>query len=174
MRAGLFAGAVELFGQRPIKNVVHEGGFSGAGNAGDNSHYAQGEGDVQILEIIFPRAEDADGVSVCRSPLGQHIDLHLSRDVGAGERVGRVHDFRGSSAGDQVPAVASGARTKVDYVVGAPNGVFVMFNHQHGVPEITKIFQGGKQTVVVAMMQADGRLVEYIENAAQARADLGG
>ena len=43
-----------------------------------------------------------------------------------------------------------------------------------GVAEVTEPDQGFEQPVVVALVQADGRLVEHVEDAHQPRADLGG
>ncbi len=99
---------------------------------------------------------------------------NFAGDVGAGERVGRLHDVGGRALGDQAAAVASGAGAEVDDVVGAADGVFVVFNHEHGVAEVAQVFERGEQAVVVAMMQADGRLVEHVENAAQLGSDLRG
>ena len=47
-----------------------------------------------------------------------------------------------------------------------------MLDDDERVAEIAQAFQGGEQLVVVALVQADGRLVEDIEHAHQARADL--
>ena len=49
-----------------------------------------------------------------------------------------------------------------------------MFDDQHGVAQIAQRFEGVEQAAVVARVQADGRLVEHVEHAAQARADLRG
>ena len=79
-----------------------------------------------------------------------------------------MHDFIGRARGDQFAAVATGAGTEVDDVVGAADGFFVMLDHEHGVAEIAQRFQRLQQALVVAMMQADGRLVEDVEDTAQA------
>src|SRR4029077_14674067 len=58
--------------------------------------------------------------------------------------------------------------------IGAANGVFMVLDDQDGVAQIAKLFEGAEETIVVASVQADGGLVENIENAAEARADLRG
>ena len=50
--AGLFARAVELFGERAVEDVVDEGGFAGAGDAGDDGHDAEGEVGGDVLQVV--------------------------------------------------------------------------------------------------------------------------
>ncbi len=64
VRAGLFPRAVKLFGQRAIKNVVHQRGFAGAGNAGDHRQQAQRKFDVDVLQIVFAARPGRDAFAV--------------------------------------------------------------------------------------------------------------
>ena len=57
----------------------------------------------------------------------------------------------------------AGARTDVDEPIGGADGVLVMLDDQHGVTEITQPQEGLDQAVVVALMQTDRRLVEYVQ-----------
>ena len=49
-----------------------------------------------------------------------------------------------------------------------------MFDDQDRVAQIAQAFERGDQALVVALVQADRRFVQHIQDAAQARADLGG
>ena len=73
-----------------------------------------------------------------------------------------------------MPAGVARAGAEVHHVVGAANGFFVVLDDEHGVAQVAQLFERGDQAVVVARVQADGRLVEHVEHAAQARADLRG
>ncbi len=68
--------------------------------------------------------------------------------------------------------MASRARAKIDDVIGATNRVFVVFDDQHRVAEVAQRLQRVQQAIVVAMVQADGGLIEHVEHATQLRADL--
>ena len=68
--------------------------------------------------------------------------------------------------------MTSGAGTEVDDVVGAADCLFIVLDDQNGVAEIAQVFERGQQAIVVAMVQADGGLVENVEDAAQLRSDL--
>ena len=49
-----------------------------------------------------------------------------------------------------------------------------MFDHDQRVAEVTQVVQRFDQAFVVALVQADGRLVEHVHDADQAGADLRG
>ena len=71
-------------------------------------------------------------------------------------------------------AVLAGAGPDVDHVVGDPDGVLVVLDHEHGVAEVAQADEGVDEPLVVALVQADRRLVEHVEHAHQAAADLAG
>ena len=174
VRAGFFAGTIELLGERAVQDVIDQSGFAGAGNAGDNRHHAERKDYVEILEVVLARAEDGDRFAIRAAALGKHGDPLASGDVGAGERGGRVHDFRRRSAGDQLAAMTAGAGAEVDDIVGAADGFFIVLDDEHGVAEVAQVFERGEKAPVVAMVQADGRFVENVEDAAQFGSDLRG
>src|SRR6266516_2548831 len=75
--------------------------------------------------------------------------------------------------GDDLAAVAAGARAQVQHMVGGADRLFVVLDDEHGVAEVAQLAQCVEQPGVVALMQADGGLVEDVEHADQAAADLG-
>jgi hypothetical protein len=58
--AGLFARAVDGFGERAVEDVVDEGAFAAAGDAGDDGHDAEGNADGEVLEVVLARAGDGE------------------------------------------------------------------------------------------------------------------
>jgi hypothetical protein len=68
--------------------------------------------------------------------------------------------------------VFPGARAQVHNVVGGPHRALVVLHDDHGVPEVAQPLQHVKQFVVVALVQPDRGLVEDVEHADEARADL--
>ena len=87
-------------------------------------------------------------------------------------RVG--HHLLGRALGDDLAAVDAGGRADVDDVVGLADGVLVMLDDDDGVAEIAEVAERVEEAVVVALVEADRRLVEDVEDAGQARADLRG
>ena len=72
-----------------------------------------------------------------------------------------------------VAAVLAGAGAHVDQVVGRAHRALVVLDHQHRVAEVAQPLQRRDQPLVVALVQADRRLVEDVEHADQRGADLG-
>ena len=87
---------------------------------------------------------------------------------------GRGGDVGGGALGDDLAAVHAGAGADVDDVVGLADRLLVVLDHDHGVAGVAQVLERGEQAVVVALVQADGRLVEDVEDAGQAAADLAG
>ena len=108
-----------------------------------------------------------------RGAPGSAIAAHAG-EILAGERVRRRHDVVGRALRDDVAAVDAGAGADVDHMVGGADRVLVVLDHDHGVAEVAQALQRFEQARVVALVQADRRLVEHVEHAGQARADLRG
>jgi hypothetical protein len=70
--------------------------------------------------------------------------------------------------------VLAGARADVDDPVGGADRVLVVLDDDEGVAEVAQPDQRLDEPPVVALVQPDARLVEHVEHADQARADLGG
>ena len=62
----------------------------------------------------------------------------------------------------------------VDDIVGCPHGVLVMLHHQQGVPQVPQVLHGFQQHIVVPLVQADGGLVQDIQDPHEGGADLRG
>ena len=75
---------------------------------------------------------------------------------------------------DDVAAMDSGAGAHVDDVIGGSDRVLVMLDDDHRVAEVAQAPEGDEQAVVVALVEADRGLVEHVEHARQAGADLAG
>ena len=74
---------------------------------------------------------------------------------------------------DDLAAVLARAGADVDDVVGDPDGLLVVLDDDHRVAEVAQADQRVDEALVVALVQADRRLVEHVEHADEAAADLG-
>src|SRR4051794_18778320 len=66
----------------------------------------------------------------------------------------------------------AGFRTHINKMIGGQHNIFIMLHYQYTVPYITQIFQGCDQSLVIALMQANGWLVQHISDSLQLRSDL--
>src|SRR6267143_1996103 len=174
VRGRRFGGAIELLGERAVKNVVDERGFARARDAGDDGEQAQRKRDVDVFKIVSAGAENLYRFAVGAAALFGNCDFRGAAEVLAGEGCRGGFDLRWLALGDEVAAGVASARAEVDHKIGAADGVLIVFDDEDGVAEIAKLFERAEKTGVVAGVQADAGLVENVENAAKARADLRG
>ena len=172
MGAGSFAGTIKLLREGAIENVVDQRGFAGAGNAGDDGEQAEREFDVDVFQVVGVGTEDFERFAVGFAALRWHGNFQVAGEITSGERICVGGDFRRRADGDNLAARFSRAGAEVHDEIGAANGFLVVLDHEDGVAEVAQGFERTKQTAIVAGVQADGRLIENIQNAAQARADL--
>ncbi len=57
-------------------------------------------------------------------------------------------------------------------MVSGANRVFVVLHHNHGITEIAQMDKRTQQALVIALVQADRRLIEHVHNANRARTNL--
>ena len=89
-----------------------------------------------------------------------------------GDRSRLGEDVVERAGDDDLAAVLTRARTDVDDVVGDADGLLVVLDHDHGVAEVAQADERVDEALVVALVQPDRRLVEDVEDADQAAADL--
>ena len=91
----------------------------------------------------------------------------------AGERA-LVREQRGDGARvDHLSPVLARAGADVDHPVRRANGVFVVLDDDERVAEVAEPRERLDEPAVVALVEADARLVEHVEHSNEARADLG-
>ena len=172
---GVAFAAVEIAAQGFDQNVVDQRALARAGHAGDADERAQRNLDVDVLEIVVLGADDPQpacrrsarrlaGTSIVRLP-DRYWPVRLRGALGDRVGVAGGHDFAAAHAR---------AGAEVDDVVGRPHRVFVVLDDDHGVAQVAQLRERVEQPVVVARVQADRGLVENVEHADQAAADLPG
>ena len=138
------------------------------------------------------RAERERHVDVAQVVLAGALDHQLpARDraaagaagTGISRRPDRYAPVSESLAGQQVvdraghhdlAAVLAGARADVDHPVGDLDRVLVVLDDDQRVADVAQPEQRLDQPAVVPLVQPDRRLVQHVEHADQAGADLGG
>ena len=95
----------------------------------------------------------------------RHRDLALAGEELAGDRRRVPLDLRRGAFGDDVAAVLARARPHVDELVGRAHHLLVVLDHEHGVAEVAQPLERADQLAVVALVEADRRLVEDVEHA---------
>ncbi len=104
-------------------------------------------------------------------PRLQGMAQRLAQEL-AGERSRLGHQLLGIALRHHLAAELAGARAEVDHVLRAADRVLVVLDHHQRVALRAELLQHVEQDLVVAVVQADGRLVEDVAHAAQVGAEL--
>ena len=137
-----------------------------------------GNRDIDVLEVVVPGASDHDrGTRPSGRPaVGRDGDRGRAAEVAC--RSATSFDFL-TFAGDpgrgDLAAAVARAGSEVDQVVGRLDHLAVVLDEDQRVAQVAEVLQSASSKPgVVARMEADRRLVEDVEDARQAAADLAG
>ena len=169
-RACVVQCARELF----IEDLIDKTRLAGAGHARDAGERPERDGHIDMAEVVLRRAAHGQEFPVSLAALRRNGDLLDAGEILAGDRARAAHDVLQRPGRDDLAAVYARAGADVHDIIGGAHGVLVVLDDQNGVAEVAELTERGEELVVVALVQADRRLVEDVENAHQARTDLRG
>jgi len=168
-----FAGFAIFALQGTVEYVAHKGTLSRSAHTRHHRHHVQREAHVDALQVVFactlhlyiviPRAMCERW---CNHLFAQQIFHRVA--VASWLQVAHVAFI------DNLSAQASGLRTYVDDVVGRTDNLFVVLHHHHGIAQLLQLAEHTDKFLSVAAMEADARLVQYVERPHQAATERGG
>ncbi|CCK04027.1 hypothetical protein BN129_2780 [Cronobacter sakazakii 701] len=165
--------AVELALGNREQRIVDKRRFTGARNASHAGKEPNRQRQGNVFEVVAARTGQLQHFfRIGFHALFRHFNLALTAHELARERFRHRHNGVKRAFRDDLTAVYARARADVDHVVGGADGVFIVLHHNHGIAKITQVNQRTEQTFVIALVQADGRLIQHIHHAHQARANL--
>src|SRR4029450_2912256 len=106
------------------------------------------------------------------APTGRHGSRLQADEILTGERAGIGHDLIGGTLRHDLAAMDACTWTYINDMVGEPDGTLVMLNHDDRVADIAQMDERLQKAGIVALMQADRRLVKHIEDAGETGSDL--
>src|SRR5690606_40033418 len=152
----------------PRHRPVDQRALARPGNPRDDGEDAQGDVDVDVLQVVGGCVADLQHA-------GRLANLVLQRgavvDVPAGDRVA------GPQASDvalehHLPAVGAGPRPEVDHVVRDGDHLRLVFHDLDGVALVPQLQEELVHALYVVRVQSDGRLVEDIGDVRQRGAEV--
>ena len=159
--------------RRLVQGVDDQGRFAAARDAGDAGEEPERNRRRDVFQVVAARADDRElTAGIAGAAPGRDRDRPLAREIVAGQRIGIGGDFGRRSLGDDLAPVHAGARADVDDVIGGPDRILVVLDDDHRIAQAPQAPERIEEARVVALVEADRRLVEHIEHAGEARADL--
>jgi hypothetical protein len=160
-----------------VEDLVDQRGLARTGNTGHRHQQPQRDVHGEVVQIVFIGVDNGNA-SV---PDGAHVsagcrrfDFLTAAQVTAGERSFPAHDLFGRALGHDFAPQVTGTGTEVHDPVRRGHGFPVMLHHDKGVADVAEMTQGAQQFDVVPLVQADGGLVQNVEDAGEFRTHLGG
>src|SRR5580658_7815633 len=160
-----------------LKNyIVHQRRFARSRNARDRDHHIQRNFDIDALEIVGASAEEFDRFAGVDLPAFlEALGVQVAAQIFRGQRTRAVtYNLAIGTFEYNVPAQFAGARSHVNDVVGRAHHVGIMLHNDDGVAQVAQLFQDANQSAGVARMQSNGRLVQNVACAHQARSQASG
>ena len=147
--------------------------FAAARHASDARERAEGNFCRHVFQVVALRAHYLERPALRQlAAFRRHLHGHLAREIFARQRPGVRENLRRRALCDDLAAMDAGAGADIEDVIGLQDRVFVMLDDDHGVAKVAQALQGHEKAFVVALMQADRRLVEHVQHARQPGADL--
>ena len=159
-------------GQRLVQGFQRQCRLARPRHARNAGHDAHRKIDSHVVEVVRGRALNPDLFPGLLAPLCRHFDPPLAGEILPGDRFFGFLHLRWRAFGHNGPAMHPGAGAHIDQIVCGANGVFVVLDHQHRIPQIAQPRQGFQQAVVVTLVEPDGGFVEHVQNTGQAGANL--
>ena len=127
-----------------------------------------------FLRLCWRAPFDDQPLAVAATALAGNRDGFLAREIAAREGLGAVLNVARRAAGHQLRRALARPGAKVDDHIGLAYGLFVVLDDDDRVADVAQALEGGQQPLVVAVVQANGRLVEDVQHPDQTGADLRG
>ena len=166
-------GTVEYLGQMLVENLVDQTALARTADTGDAAEHPQREVHRQVFQVVLVGTHHPQPLFGLTAFL-RHSDEPLAAEILAGKGVGVCQNLVDGTLGSDLAAVHTRAGAHIHDVVSGVHGVLVVLHHNEGVAKVAHALEGTQQLGVIPLMQADGGLVQNIEHAHQAGADLGG
>ncbi len=164
---------VQPRGEHPVQDVVHEGGLAGSADAGDRREHAERELRRDVLQVVLLGADDAQHpLPVDPAALLRRDDLATARQIVARHRRLLAQQRLVRTGVHDETAVHARAGADVDHPVRRLDRLLVVLHDDQRVAQVAQGEQGLDEPAVVALVQADGRLVEHVQHAGEPRSDL--
>ena len=167
-------GLAECLHQGAVEDLVDEGGFAGAGDAGDDAEEVEGDVEVDAAEVVDAGSLEEEVFAAGLAAVLGDGDGEAAGEVFAGDGVGVGGDFGDGSGGEELAAEFSGSGTEVEEVVGGADDVGVVLDDEDGVAEVAELFHDVDELGGVAGVEADGWFVEDVEGSDEAGAERRG
>ena len=164
----------KLVFQGRVQQLIHQGALTAATHPGHRHQAPQGNINIDAAKVIAVAINKPQPPAARLPATGGGGDGAAATEIGAGKGVFGLEQILQRPLGDDMAAVDAGAGANIDEVIGGTDGVLVVFDNYQSVAQVAQLGEGGKQAVVIPLVQADAGFIQHVQDSSQAGADLGG
>ncbi len=157
-----------------IKRVLHQRALARSAHAGDQAEQSEGKLDGDALQVVAAGAGQANPAVIGRPAAAPGDRAAAGGEILAGEAAGRLLHLLRRSLKDDASAALARSGPDLDHLVRRADHRLLVLDDDDGVRPPLEPPHGVHQSLHVAGMQADRRLVEHVEHVHQAGAERGG
>ena len=148
------------------KNARYKGRFSGPGNPSDRSHAADGEGHVDVLQVVVLGTFHLQFLPAGFGSLARPWNGFASAEVGPRDGRFARHHLIGGAVGHHHAAFKARSRPQVTSQSAWTQRVFIVFHHETGVAQVAEFSRSSAIGRCLAD-EADGRFIQHVHDARQ-------
>ena len=166
--------AAQQLPQRRLEHVANKRTLATARDSRHAHEQPQWDLDIDALEVVVSHAAEREPLSRRLASLRRHGDRVAAGEEGPRDALRRFGHLGRRTCRHHLPAPLPRSGSEVDHPVGRPDRLLVMLDNNNGIALVAKLLKRAEKLRVVSRVEANRRLVEHIEHAREARADLGG
>ena len=163
--------SVEVSRKRLIQNFIDQGTFARTADSRHRSHNAKRHIYIYLFQIVFCCSTDFQ-------PAGRLFTFCRYRNFATSAQVSTcnwtfiLHQHLCRTNFHQFSTMFAGSRTDIHNTVRCAHGIFIMFNHNQTVTQITKTHQCTKKLIIISLMKSDTRFIQNISDSHQSGTNL--
>ena len=168
---GVLKRTVKLLRKDGLKRFINQCGLSAARYSRYTNQFAERELHIHIFQVIASCTAQPQAMAVALAPFGRHFNGTFAVQIPGSQRMRPQHLLRSASKYHLTPQPAClGAH--IYNVIGGKHHVFIMLHHNHGITHIAQLLQRMDKPQIIALVQSNARLIQYIQHVHQLRAYL--
>src|SRR5260370_37991911 len=158
--------------QLPVQDIGNQRTLPRTRDAGNHYEFPERNLDRYVLQVIFARSLDYQRSPAALSPLLRQGNPLAPCQLTPSQRICIGNNILVRAFCDNIPSMLACPWSNIDDVIGGTHRIFIVLDHQQRITKVTQTQQGLNQACVIALVQSNAWLIQYVEHAHQTRADL--
>ena len=148
-----------------VERIDGEAGFAAARHAGNARKRAKRDCAGYAVEIVGRGSMHRQIVAIAIAARTRNFDFLTPCQIVSRQRLLRLHDLLERALGDHFAAAHTRAGAKVDDMIGLPDRILIMLDHNHRIAKVAQPLERFQKPVIIALVEANRRLIQNIKHA---------